>query len=431
MGARAVSSRLADLLRAAGFAAALLAGFGPGPGAAQEGLRIAAVVNDEVISDRDLANRVQVVLASSGLPDTPDERQRVTPQVLRSLIDEKLQMQEAKRLSIAVTDQDIEEAIQRIEQGNHLPTGGLNQEIVKLGLKKESVFDQIRASLAWNKVVRAQLAGSIQVGDDEVDEILSDIQRTQNVPQYRYSEILLAVDDPAREDQIHADATRLAEQIRGGANFAAVAQQFSAAATASSGGEVGWVLQDQIEPAIVQAFRTMKPAQVSDPIRTLSGFEIVLLEDMRTIDSSAPAEAVVRLKQIILPLEQNGGADQVEAKTKEAEALAQQAKSCDDMDRLAEQVKSPVPSSLGRFKIGELSPALRSVVTALKPGEASQPVRLPTGIAVLMVCERSDPSTEMTNRDDIRDQLFRGKLQNMTRRYMRDLRRAAFLEVRS
>jgi peptidyl-prolyl cis-trans isomerase SurA len=100
------------------------------------------------------------------------------------------------------------------------------------------------------------------------------------------------------------------------------------------------------------------------------------------------------------------------------------------MDRLAEQVKSPVPSSLGRFKIGELSPVLRSVVTDLKPGEASAPVRLPTGVAVLMVCERSEPNADMASRDEIRDQIFRGKLQNMTRRYLRDLRRAAFLEVR-
>src|SRR5947209_17434585 len=95
-----------------------------GPAAAQE-TRIAAVVNDEVISVADVAARIRLVLISSNIPDTPDTRQRVARQVVRILIDEKLEMQEAKRLNITVSDDEVAKALANIEAQNKLPKGGL------------------------------------------------------------------------------------------------------------------------------------------------------------------------------------------------------------------------------------------------------------------------------------------------------------------
>ncbi|MBI1774839.1 MAG: peptidylprolyl isomerase [Proteobacteria bacterium] len=410
--------------------ALLLAGIPPRDAGAQDELRIAAVVNDEAISARDLDSRLRLVMVTSGIPDTRQERQRISLQVLRNLIDERLQLQEAKRLNIAVTEQDLTDAVHRIEGSNNMAADSFESMLADRGLDKNAVMTQLRASVAWTKVVRQQLTPSVQVGEDEVDEVIANIERSQNLPEYNIAEILLPVDEPRREDEVRQSAQQLAEQIRGGGNFSAVARQMSAAASAAIGGEVGWILEDQIEPVIMQALHDMKPGEVSNPIRTLNGFQIVQLRDQRTILAAQPDDAVVRLTQVLLPVEASSGPEAVEAKSKEVEAIAQQAKSCEDMDRLAEAAKSPAPSALGRFKIGELNPGLRAVVADLKPGKVSPAVRMPTGVAVLMVCERSAASSNAPSRDDVHEQLFRGKLSVIVRRYMRDLRRGAFLDVR-
>src|ERR671916_1850674 len=93
----------------------------PAAGQAPE-IRIAAVVNDEVVSVFDLVSRMQIVMLSSNIPDTPELRERMGRQVLRSLIDERLQLQEAKRQNVTVSDADVEKALLQIAQQNNMST---------------------------------------------------------------------------------------------------------------------------------------------------------------------------------------------------------------------------------------------------------------------------------------------------------------------
>ena len=100
-------------------------------------MRIAAVVNDEVVSVFDLVSRMQMVMLSSNIPDTPELRERMGRQVLRSLIDEKLQMQEAKRQNVTVTDTDVEKALTQIAQQNNMSTEQLTGLLKSRGIGRE------------------------------------------------------------------------------------------------------------------------------------------------------------------------------------------------------------------------------------------------------------------------------------------------------
>ena len=96
-------------------------------------------------------------MRSSGIADTPQNRTRISSQVLRSLIDEKLQMQEAKRLNITVTPEELDQAFARIEQQNNMAKGALDNFLRDSGIPRSSLVDQLTASLAWNKLVRNRL----------------------------------------------------------------------------------------------------------------------------------------------------------------------------------------------------------------------------------------------------------------------------------
>src|SRR5256885_1455425 len=132
-------------------------------------MTIAAVVNDEVISAFDLVSRIRMVLISSNIADSPETRQRIAGQVLRSLIDEKLQLQEAKRQSVTATDDEINKALEQIEKQNNMKGGGLNEFMKARGIDRGALVDQLTASIVWAKLVRRQAVQTASISDEEID----------------------------------------------------------------------------------------------------------------------------------------------------------------------------------------------------------------------------------------------------------------------
>ncbi|MBV8934437.1 MAG: SurA N-terminal domain-containing protein, partial [Alphaproteobacteria bacterium] len=120
--------------------------------------RIAAVVNDEVISVGDLRSRLRMVMLSSNLTDSPETRERVTAQVLRTIVDEKLQMQEAKRQNITASDEEVNKAFAQIEKQNNMQPGQLDQVLKSHGIDRGALIDQLTASIVWTKLVRRLLS---------------------------------------------------------------------------------------------------------------------------------------------------------------------------------------------------------------------------------------------------------------------------------
>jgi peptidyl-prolyl cis-trans isomerase SurA len=408
------------------------------PVAAQE-TRIAAVVNEDIISVSDLEGRLKLALLASNIEDTPQNRQRISPQVLRSLIDEKLQMQEAKRLNVKVADDELKEALRRIESQNKLPAGGLDAYLKQRGLTQATLEEQVGATIAWGKLVRRRYGQQVIVTEDEINEALAKFKENIGQPLFRIAEIFLAIDDPRQEEEVRRAAERIVEQIRAGAPFPAMAQQFSQAATAGVGGDIGWVQPAQLAPELAQAVQALRPGGISPPIRAGSGFYILLAIDRRSPGQTTEVvttEGTVHLVQVMFPVAAKPSPQEQERVQRTATTVSQQAKSCDDMRRLGRERSPQTSGDLGKIKMTDLPPDLRQAVSQLEVGQASPPLPLRGGIGVLMVCERDSPRVAaappppLPTREEVADSLNRQKLENIARRYLRDLRRVAFVDVR-
>ncbi|WP_420348697.1 peptidylprolyl isomerase [Pelagibius sp.] len=251
---------------------------------AQEAFRPAAVVNDEVISVLDLSMRVRLAIIGAGVQDSPEVRRRLTPQVLRGLIDERLQMQEANRLDIAVSDDQVAGALQQISDQNGMTEGQFLSMLRNRGVIPTTLIDQIRAQIAWQRVIQRRLRPTVVISNEEVQEVVDRLAARQGSIERRVAEIFVAVESAAQEGQALANANRLLEQLRAGANFAGLARQFSQSGTARLGGDRGWVQDGELDDALNQALARMGPGEISTPIRTLAGFHILLLRDMRKND---------------------------------------------------------------------------------------------------------------------------------------------------
>jgi peptidyl-prolyl cis-trans isomerase SurA len=392
--------------------------------------RIAAVVNDEIVTGDDLAARLKLVMSASGIPDTPQNRQRLEPRVLRGLIDEKLQMQEAKRLTVTVSDKEIQDALARIEQRNNMPKGGLDAFLAHAGIPRSSLVDQITASIAWQKVVRNRLAQEVTISDEEVNEAMARLKADVGKPQNRIAEIFLSVDNPSQDAEVHSLADRLIAQIRGGANFSAVAQQFSQSPSAAVGGDIGWVTASQLGSPLGDAVDKMQPGQMSYPIRTTAGYYILYLVQRRTLGATDPNDTLLSLAEVVFPLSESATPEERQRVTAAAQRVSDTAKSCGEMAKIGREQAPQLSTEIPQVKAGELPADLRQKVLALKVAEASKPLPLRGGIGVIMICHRQNPTGGMPTREQVADSLGRERLDALARRYMRNLRRGAFVDIR-
>ncbi|MBX6320757.1 MAG: peptidylprolyl isomerase, partial [Rhodospirillaceae bacterium] len=358
------------------------------PAAAQDALRIAAVVNDEAISQFDLAARIRMAIVSSNLEDTPEVRQRLGPQVLRALIDDRLKMQEAKRQGITVSDADIDSRIDQLAQQNGMTRADFERALKRSGIPPEILSDQIRTDVAWARLVQRRLRPLVTITDGEIDAALARIAANQGKPESLVAEIFLPVESPDQDEQVRQTGDRLIQQIRDGAPFAAIARQFSESATAAGGGLIGWVHPGQLEEALDKAVQQLGVGEVSPLIRGVGGYHILTVVDRRIAGEVKPEDGHVTLAQLLLPLSADPTREEVAAAEQKARTVAGKAASCGDLVSIAETEGSAGPARLNNVAIGQLPQALRRLALNLPVGRLSEPLRLGRVVGVFMVCSR-------------------------------------------
>ncbi len=398
---------------------------------AQQVQRIAAIVNDEVVSMYDLVSRIRMVIVSTRLRDSPEVRRRIAPQVLKSLIDERLQIQEAKRRNVSVSKRDMSRAVASIEQQNKISAGGFENFMRRNGIEIQSILDQLRASIAWTKLVRRRLRPRVTVGDEEVEAVLNRLKAGQGQDEFHLTEIFVSFDVPDEEPAAKRAADRLVAQARRGARFNALARQFSHSATAAVGGDLGWVRSAELDPETLRIVSELQKGQVSVPMRTVTGFRIYRLSEKRKVAAKGPSETVVVLKQIFFPLSRKAAPDEVRTQVDLAKTVGSTVEGCKDLDAIAKEVRSPRPANLGKFTYSDLTRDIRTAIDGLPLGRASSPLKTPDGVLLLMVCERIEPKFELPSRAAVVDQLVNRRLELMARRYLRDIRRAAVVDIRT
>jgi peptidyl-prolyl cis-trans isomerase SurA len=253
---------------------------------------IVAVVNEDAITAADLGKRLSLIMASSGLPNNPEIRQKLAPQVLNGLIEEQLMLQEARKMKLDVSAQEIEGGYATIAQQNKMDAAKFKGMLQKGGLDLSTMERQIKAQIAWGKVVQAKLRPKVMVSERDVDAALSRIKSKVGATEYLAAEIFLPVGGKNTEDQALQLANRMVGEInKGKASFFKLAQQFSKSAGSAKGGDVGWLRADQLSPEFVDALKGTGKNQVTKPIRTTQGVHILFVRDTRALsDSTVPSK---------------------------------------------------------------------------------------------------------------------------------------------
>lgn len=399
----------------------------PGPGS-----RVLARVNDDAITDFDLSQRVLFAIKTSGLQDSPDLRQRMAPQMLRQMIDERLQVQDSKKLGVKPTDAEIQNRYSEIERAAGLGRGQFRQYLQSVGITPDIATQQIEAQIAWAKIIRRKVRSQVDVSDAEVDDAMSRMRSNVGKTETRVAEIFVPVDRADSVEEGKRSADRIMEQLRRGAPFAAVAQQFSQGASAAAGGDLGWVLPGALDPSLEAAIERVQPRTFSDPVRSASGWHILYVVDRRPFAAARPDDVKLNLVQMTLALPTNASPEETSRATAEAQKAMSGVRQCSDLHVQARQIKGSTSGDLNGLRVGDLAanPQMYEQLPRLPIGGTAGPFRVAEGLQVVALCSKSG-GDGLPTRDAISQQLLIQKLDAAGRRYMRDLRRQATIDIKS
>ncbi|MAE50688.1 MAG: rotamase [Micavibrio sp.] len=245
---------------------------------------IAVVVNEDAITMSDVKDRVTLIIRSSGMPDNENMRNQIRPSVIDALIEEQIKLQEAERLEVEVTQEQIEAGFAQLAQQNNAEADQFREMLTRAGININTMYRQIKSQIAWGGVIQASIRPKIVVTDADVEDALSRLRDNIGKTEYHVAEIFLAIDNPKEANDIRALANKLSRDMQDGkVPFFRVAQQFSKSAGAAKGGDLGWIQQGQLDQDLENAITGLDVNGISAPVKGMSGYHIFLLRDKREI----------------------------------------------------------------------------------------------------------------------------------------------------
>jgi len=392
-------------------------------------VKATAIVNGDVITQTDIEQRLALLAIANGGKIPDEERQRLSEQVLRNLIDETLQIQAAKQEKIDIKQSDIDKTVQRVAENVKRTPATLGDYLEQNGSNIKTLRRQIEGEIAWQRLQRAKIESGVSVGDDEVKAVLEKMNASKGTEEYRVGEIYLSA-TPASQTQVLDNANKILGQLRQGASFAGYARQYSESSTAPVGGDLGWVRPEQLPPELANVLREMPNGAISDPIPVSGGYSIIAVQDTRKILTADPRDAVLSLKQISIAFPKGTSRAAAEPIVSRFAEASKTIGGCGGAEKIATDFHGEVVTSDG-VKMRDLPAALQRLMVPMQVGQATQPFgSLEEGVRVLVICGRDEADNSAPSYDDVYNQLNEERVNSRARRYLRDLRRDAVIEFR-
>jgi len=398
--------------------------------------RIVAVVNDEVITQNDLNERVNLVirqLQRQGGQIPPSDQ--LSRQILERMINDSVQLQLAKENGIKVDDSTLDKTIERIAQENNLSMTEFRAALDRDGVKYPRFREDIRHEILLARLREREVENGIVVTDAEVDtELARESKEASSDSEFRLAHVLVMVPQQATPEQIeqrHRRAVLALSELRRGANFAQVAATYSDAPDALQGGNLGWRPAARLPQLFQETLEKLQPGEVSDILRSPNGFHIVKLLEKR---GKAAAGGVQQTHVRHILVRARDGLSEAEARER-LKKLRAQIESGADFAEVAKNNSEDSSASkggdLGWVAPGDTVPEFERVMNSLKDGEVSEPIQTPFGWHLVQVLgRRSDEMSPDRKRIAARQSIRARKADEAYQDWLRQARDRAFVENR-
>jgi len=398
--------------------------------------RIVAVVNEDVITRRDLDDRMRVVsvqLREQGTPAPPTDV--LEKQVLDRMIYTRVQLQFAKETGLRVDDGQLDSAIARIAENNKITPAKLRETLEKDGVSFAKFREDIRDEIVMSRLREREVDNKITVAESEIDNLLNALKSQDGkTEEFDLSHILVRVPEQASPEQLsdrRARAEKALAQIKAGTDFRQVAASFSDAPDAVQGGAMGWRELARLPSIFAETVKAMSPGEVSAILRSPNGMHIVRLNGRRgqnspvIVSQTHPRHILIKTSEVV------SEGDARERLVKLKERLDNKADFAELARLQSEDGSASRGGDLGWLSPGDTVPEFEKAMDALKVGEISGPVRSPFGWHIIQVIERrNEDMSKQRERLQARASLREQKADEAYQEWLRQLRDKAFVELR-
>ncbi|MEL6877053.1 MAG: peptidylprolyl isomerase [Pseudomonadota bacterium] len=388
-----------------------------------------AIVNDFVITGTDIDQRVALVTAAAENEVSEEELNRLRRQVLRNLIDETLQIQEATNLELPVDQEQVNQTYAQLAAQNFgQDPSAMDQYLLSIGSSPASLKRQIMGELAWQNVLRRNVNPFVNVSEEEVKELLERLEASRGSDEYRLGEIYLSATAENRET-VRQNAQQIVNQLQQGGSFVAYARQYSEATTAVVGGDTGFLRLATLPDPMAEAARQMQPGQLVGPLEIPGGFTIMYLIEKRQVLTADPLEALLSLKQISISFPPGTSEPDAAARVEQFGTFVQDLRGCADAESARTAIGATVVSN-EQIPARQLPQQLQNIILGLQIGQTTPPFgSIEDGVRVLMLCGRDDPEVEGgPTVESMMAQIEEDRINKRAQRYLRDLRNDAYIE---
>ena len=387
---------------------------------------VVASVNDRIITGFDLRQRILMTIAMTQVQPTPETFPALQQQALNDLIDERLQAQEiAKFEQLKITDEEVDREIASMAREVGATPEAYLQFLAQGGIQIPAFRESIRTRLGWSDLTVGRFRDRARVSRSQVDQAMRQLTESATKPQYLIGEIYLDAARVGGMQEAMNGARQLVQQMVQGAPFQAVARQFSSAPSAARNGDAGWVVQGTVQPALQSALDVLEVGQLSNPIPVDGGVYIIYMRDKR----AGAATSLVSMKQVMVELPETATEAEVNAAAARLNAVRSQL-TCDNILTVARGQDGLLGADLGEADVSDLLPQFQQVARSAQIGTVSDPVRSPLGLHLLAVCDRRLGGPEAPSRQQIENRLQGQNFAMLGRRYLRDLREDALIEIK-
>ncbi len=260
--------------------------------------RIAAVVNEDVITYSEINDRLNLILASTSIGDRAELKERFRGQVVSQLVDEQLRLQEIAKENIEVTEDEIKDGILSLAERNKTSYQGIMSLLEQQRINPQTLRRQIRSEIGWSKYVRDVIGTQVRISDADVNSELDRLRESIGKEQYLVAEIFLPVEgkDDVNDKRILAQKL-FSQMIENGAPFQQIAAQFSQSASAAKGGDLGWIIEGQLNETLNDVLTQLQVGQLSTPVMDDDGYHILFLREKRELtEDTMPSVFAIRTR---------------------------------------------------------------------------------------------------------------------------------------
>ena len=394
-----------------------------------------AIVNGAVITGTDVDQRVALLVAARDLKLSPAELTQYKLLITRQLIDETLQIQQAKTAEVKVAPDDISKSYDTVARNFGKSIAEMRAYLRGVGSSERSLRRQIEAELSWNRYLRRKV--DVNVGDEEVNAIIAKLKASQGTTEYHVREIYLRA-DADRAQEVFAQAKQMMESIqkrdKGDDSFGYYARTFSNATTAATEGDLDWLSETQLAqlpPSLVEAIKSMTAEHLAGPIEVPGGFSIIYLVDTRKVGVADPLDAKLTLKQVSVRFPDGITQPQADLRVTEFAKLTQTIRGCGEVAKVASALGAEVVDN-DSVRIKDLPGPLRDIMVKLQVGEASPPFgSAKDGVRTLVLCGRDEArGGNIPGVEQVRTSMENSRVNLRATQLLRDLRRDAIIEYR-